>query len=116
MAPDPAGRAAQLRKELEKASHVYYILDRPSISDAEYDKLFRELQAIEREHPELRTPDSPTLRVGAAPLTGFPKHTHGVPMLSLANAFNDEELSEWEERLVRIGDFACEAPEDSTGK
>jgi len=102
MAPDPAGRAAQLRKELEKASHEYYILDRPSISDAEYDKLFRELQAIEREHPELRTPDSPTLRVGAAPLTGFPKHTHGVPMLSLANAFNDEELSEWEERLVRI--------------
>ena len=72
------------------------------MSDADYDKLFRELQQIEREHPELRTPDSPTLRVGAAPISAFPKYTHDVPMLSLANAFDDEELREWEERLVRI--------------
>jgi DNA ligase (NAD+) len=100
--PDLAKRAAELRAELEKASHEYYVLDRPSMSDAEYDKLFRELQALEREHPELRTPDSPTLRVGAAPLSAFPKHTHAVPMLSLANAFNDEELQAWEERIVRI--------------
>ena len=100
--PDNARRAAELRKRLDHASHEYYVLDRPSLSDAEYDQLFRELQAIEREHPELHTPDSPTLRVGAAPLSAFPKHTHGVPMLSLANAFNDEELREWEERLVRI--------------
>ena len=102
MAPDPARRAAALRKELDKASHEYYVLDRPSLSDAEYDKLFRELQAIEAEHPELRTTDSPTLRVGAAPLSAFPKRTHTVPMLSLANAFTDEELQAWEERLVRI--------------
>ena len=68
------------------------MLDRPSLSDAEYDKLFRELQELEREHPELRTTDSPTLRVGAAPLSAFPKHTHGIAMLSLANAFDDEEL------------------------
>ena len=102
MAPDPARRAAQLRTLLDNASYEYYVLDRPSISDAEYDKLFRELQALESDHPGLRTPDSPTLRVGAAPLSAFPKHTHAVPMLSLANAFNDEELQAWEDRLVRI--------------
>ena len=102
MSSDLAKRTAELRTQLEKASHEYHVLDRPSLSDAEYDKLFRELQALEREHPELRTPDSPTLRVGATPLSAFPKHTHGVPMLSLANAFNDEELQAWEERIVRI--------------
>jgi DNA ligase (NAD+) len=102
MASDSVRRAAQLREQLEKASHEYYVLDRPSLPDAEYDTLFRELQAIEREHPELRTDDSPTQRVGAMPISAFAKHTHGVPMLSLANAFNDEELQAWEERLVRI--------------
>jgi DNA ligase (NAD+) len=102
MASDASRRAAELRAQLEQASHEYYVLDRPSLSDAEYDKLFRELQALEREHPELRTPDSPTLRVGAAPLSAFPKHTHAVPMLSLANAFDDEELQAWEARIVRI--------------
>src|SRR5688500_473080 len=102
MAPHLAKRAAELRSQLEKASHEYHVLDRPSLSDAEYDKLFRELQALEKEHPELRTPDSPTLRVGATPLSAFPKYTHAVPMLSLANAFNDEELQAWEERIVRI--------------
>jgi DNA ligase (NAD+) len=102
MASDHAKRAAELRAQLENASHEYYVLDRPSMSDAEYDMLFRELQAIEKEYPELRTPDSPTLRVGAAPLSAFPKYTHAVPMLSLANAFNDEELQAWEERIIRI--------------
>src|SRR6185369_12262442 len=71
-------------------------------SDAQYDRLFRELQTIEAEHPELRTDDSPTLRVGAEPTSQLAKHTHLVPMLSLANAFNDEELEAWHERLVRI--------------
>ena len=102
MATDPARRTAELRTTLDRASHEYYVLDRPSMSDADYDKLFRELQQIEREHPELRTADSPTLRVGAAPISAFPKYTHDVPMLSLANAFDDEELRAWEERLVRI--------------
>lgn len=102
MSGDPTQRAAALRTQLDKASHEYYVLDRPSISDAEYDRLFRELQALEREHPGLQTPDSPTLRVGAAPLSAFPKHTHAVPMLSLANAFDDEELKAWEDRIVRI--------------
>lgn len=87
---------------LDRASYEYFVLDRPTMSDAEYDALFRELQNIEREHPELRTPDSPTQRIGAAPVNGLPKHTHAVPMLSLANAFNDEQLLEWEDRLVRI--------------
>ena len=102
MAPDFAKRAAHLRNQLDQASHEYYVLDRPSMSDAEYDKLFRELQALERDHAELQTSDSPTLRVGAAPISAFPKHTHGVPMLSLANAFTDEELQAWEDRLVKI--------------
>ncbi|HEV8363668.1 MAG TPA: NAD-dependent DNA ligase LigA [Gemmatimonadaceae bacterium] len=95
-------RASELRETLERASYEYFVLDSPSISDAEYDKLFHELKEIEREHPELRTPDSPTQRIGAAPVTGLPKHKHAVAMLSLANAFNDEQLSEWEDRLVRI--------------
>ena len=76
----PTKRAAELRALLDRASYEYYVLDRPSMSDAEYDVRFRELQAIEREHPELRTPDSPTQRVGAAPVSALPKHTHHVPM------------------------------------
>ena len=99
---DLAARAADLRERLERASHEYYVLDRPSITDAEYDRLFRELQALEAEHPTLRTPDSPTVRVGAPPQSVLPKHTHLVPMLSLGNAFNEEELAEWEERLTRL--------------
>lgn len=91
-----------MRDRLDRASHEYYILDKPSLSDAEYDRLFRELQAIEREHPELLSPDSPTQRVGTAPVSALPKHTHRSPMLSLGNAFSDDELKEWEERLVRI--------------
>ncbi|MEO7966588.1 MAG: NAD-dependent DNA ligase LigA [Gemmatimonadaceae bacterium] len=100
--PSPAVRAAQLRAQLDKASHDYYVLDKPTIADAEYDRLFRELQDIERENPELRTPDSPTQRVGAAPVSALPKHRHNTAMLSLANAFNDDELREWEERIVRL--------------
>ncbi|MGQ0639944.1 MAG: NAD-dependent DNA ligase LigA [Gemmatimonadaceae bacterium] len=87
---------------LEQASYDYFVLDRPTITDAEYDKLFHELKALEEAHPELRTPDSPTQRIGAAPVSGLPKAAHAVAMLSLANAFTDEQLSEWEERLVRI--------------
>jgi DNA ligase (NAD+) len=100
--PSDSERAAQLRELLERASHEYHVLDRPTMSDAEYDKLFRELQDLERTHPALRTPDSPTLRVGATPISAFPKFTHAVSMLSLANAFNDDELRAWEDRLVRI--------------
>jgi DNA ligase (NAD+) len=91
-----------LRVLLTRASHEYYVLDRPTIADAEYDRLFRELQEIERNFPECLTADSPTLRVGAEPQSQLAKHQHIQPMLSLSNAFNDEELAAWEERLLRI--------------
>jgi DNA ligase (NAD+) len=103
-----AARAADLRQRIEQASYDYYVLDRPVISDKEYDLLFRELQELERAHPELRTADSPTLRVGAPPQSALPKHAHLVPMLSLGNAFNDDELRQWAERLTRlVGDDAA---------
>jgi DNA ligase (NAD+) len=99
---DPRSRAAQLREALNRASHEYYVLDRPVLADKEYDELFRELQRIEESHPELKTPDSPTMRVGVAPQSQLLKHTHIQPMLSLGNAFDDSELQAWEERLVRL--------------
>ena len=80
-----SARAADLRRRLESASYEYYVLDRPTISDKEYDQLFRELQDLERKHPELRTADSPTLRVGAPPQSSLPKHTH---LVSMAIAFS----------------------------
>lgn len=79
------------------------------MSDAEYDRLFRELQALEAEHPELRTPDSPTYRIGAEPQSQLQKHKHRVPMLSLANAFNEEEVADWENRMARIAADVREA-------
>jgi DNA ligase (NAD+) len=100
--PSLSARAATLREQIERAIHEYYALDRPTLSDAEYDRLFRELQELERRHPALRTADSPTLRVGIEPQSALAKHQHLVPMLSLANAFDAEELEEWEQRLVRI--------------
>jgi DNA ligase (NAD+) len=106
----PARRAAELRSLLHQASYDYYVLDRPALSDAEYDRLFRELQAIERAHPDLRTPDSPTQRVGAEPASALAKHTHLVPMISLGNAVTETELAEWEERIARlVGDDARRA-------
>ena len=98
----PAARAAELRRILHRAIHAYYVLDAPEMSDAEYDRLFQELATLETEHPDLKTPDSPTLRVGAEPATSLAKHRHLVPMLSLANAFSDEDLAAWEERNARI--------------
>ena len=98
----PAARAAELRRLLERANHAYYVLDKPIMSDAEYDRLFRELQELEAAHPELHTPDSPTHRIGAEPSEKFRKHRHLVPMLSLANAFSEAELVEWEDRNARL--------------
>ncbi len=93
---DKAARAAWLREALEQASREYYVLDRPSLSDAEYDALFRELRDLERTYPELRTADSPTLRIGAeVGESHLAKYAHLVPMGSLSNAFNDEELEDW---------------------
>ena len=104
-----AEQAARLREQIERANHAYYVNDAPEISDAEYDRLFRELQALEASHPELQTPDSPTLRVGAIATGALAKHTHRRPMLSLANAFSAEEVSAWEERNARL------TPEVRTG-
>jgi DNA ligase (NAD+) len=98
----PHRRAAELRALLHQASHDYYILDRPTLADAEYDARLRELQALEREHPELRTDDSPTMRVGAEPASALAKHTHLLPMISLGNAMNEQELDEWEARITRL--------------
>jgi DNA ligase (NAD+) len=98
----PTDRASELRNQLNRANHAYYVLDAPDISDAEYDRLLRELQALEAEHPELQLPDSPTQRIGAEPASALVKHNHRRPMLSLANAFDDAELVAWEERNARI--------------
>jgi DNA ligase (NAD+) len=97
-----AERATWLREQIDRANHAYYVLDAPEISDAEYDRLFRELQALEEATPALRTPDSPTQRVGAPVASAFAKVTHRRPMISLGNAFSPEELAAWEERNARI--------------
>ncbi|MBS1172637.1 MAG: ligA, partial [Proteobacteria bacterium] len=91
-------RAARLREELERHNYAYYVLDAPTVPDAEYDRLFRELQQLEADHPELVTPDSPTQRVGAAPAAAFGEVVHGVPMLSLANAFSEEDVAAFDRR------------------
>ena len=98
---DVARRAAELRRRLEDANHRYHVLDDPAIPDAEYDAMLRELEAIEREHPDLCTPDSPTQRVGAGVLPGFEPVVHDVPMLSLNNAFSDEEVAEFVARISK---------------
>ncbi len=94
-----AQQAAELRKELAEHNRRYYVLDDPLIGDDEYDALLDELRAVEAEHPELRTPDSPTQRVGAPPLDRFERVEHAEQMLSLANARNEEELRAWETRI-----------------
>ncbi len=92
-------RAEELRKELERHEYLYYVLDHPEITDAEFDVLMRELRDLEEAHPELRTPDSPTQRVGGQPREGFVKVPHSSPMLSLDNALNEQELIEFDRRV-----------------
>jgi len=94
-----AARAAELREAIERANYEYYALDAPTLPDAEYDRLFQELQKLEREHPALATPDSPTLRIGVTPLTEFAQVTHETPMLSLGNAFNEAEVEGFDRRV-----------------
>jgi DNA ligase (NAD+) len=97
----PAARVAELRRQIEDANYRYHVLDDPAIPDAEYDALMRELEALEREHPELASEDSPTRRVGAAPSSAFAPVKHEVPMLSLGNAFSDEEVADFVQRIAR---------------
>ena len=92
IAPEVLKRAKQLRKQIGQANYAYYALDAPQISDAEYDRLFHELQRLESDYPALVTHDSPTQRVGVAPLPGFETVQHVTPMLSLNNAFAEDEI------------------------
>jgi DNA ligase (NAD+) len=98
-ATDPAARAAELRTRIDQANYRYHVLDEPEIADIEYDKLLRELQQIEAEHPDLATADSPTQRVGAEPLGAFAEVRHELPMLSLANAFSEDEVRDFVRRI-----------------
>ena len=109
----PAERAVWLRAQLERANHAYYVLDQPDLPDAEYDKLFKELQQIETEHPDLITPDSPTQRVGGEAASGFAPVLHDQPMLSLNNGFADEDIVAFDKRIAdALGktpvSYACE--------
>jgi len=96
---DAAARASWLRAELNRHAHAYYVLDSPTIPDAEYDKLFLELSALEQLHPELCSADSPTQRIGGAPLPQFETVRHSVPMLSLGNGFDDEDIVAFDRRV-----------------
>jgi len=94
-------RIDQLRAEIERHDYQYYVLDSPTVPDAEYDRLLRELQVLEQEFPDLVTAESPTQRVGGEPLPGFAEVRHATPMLSLANAFSEEEILQFHERVAR---------------
>lgn len=101
-----AARMAELRQKLEYHNYLYYIQDAPEISDAEYDRMFRELLELERAHPELASPDSPTQRIGGEPLERFNKVPHHAPMLSLANAFSEAELLAFDKRIGNLLDHS----------
>ncbi len=113
-------RIGELRREIERNNRLYYVLDQPEISDAEYDALFRELQELEAQFPELVTPDSPTQRVGGRPLEKFVQVAHRNPMLSLENAFGEGEMRDFDGRVKRfLGlpagreiDYVCEPKMD----
>src|SRR5690242_20152168 len=99
---DPAQRIDELREQLRYHLYRYHVLDDPVVSDAEYDALMRELRALEDAHPELITPDSPTRRVGAPASEKFAKVRHPQPMLSLGNAFDEDDLRAWRGRIGRL--------------
>lgn len=105
---EAAAEIARLTEEIRRHDALYYQQDNPEISDADYDVLRRRLEELEAEHPELKRPDSPTQKVGAAPARGFKKVKHAVPMLSLANAFSEEDVREWEERIRRFLNLKAE--------
>lgn len=99
---DFRNRIESLRREIERHNHRYYVENAPEISDAEYDRLMRELQELEAKHPELITPESPTQRVGGEALAAFGTVTHRVPMLSIDNVLTAEELREFETRIRKL--------------
>src|SRR5947209_10523366 len=102
-----------LREKIRHHEYRYYVLDAPEISDADFDKLMNELKRLEAKHPELTTPDSPTQRVGGKPREGFVKARHSSPMLSLDNAYTEQELRDWERRVHELSgrtdvEYMCE--------
>src|SRR6202044_4137529 len=99
---DADKKIESLRERIRHHEYLYYVLDQPEISDADFDKLMRELKDLEAEHPELLTADSPTQRVGGKPREGFVKAKHSSPMLSLDNAYSEEELRDWERRVHEL--------------
>src|SRR5215472_8572264 len=112
-AKDMEREAEDLREKIRRHEHLYYILDAPEISDADFDRLMQELKQLEAANPELVTPDSPTQRVGGKPREGFVKAQHSIPMLSLDNAYKEEELRNWERRVHELSgrkdvEYVCE--------
>ncbi len=112
-AKDVQRKIETLRDQIRRHENLYYVLDAPEISDAEFDALVNELKALEKEHPDLVTPDSPTQRVGGKPREGFVKLQHSSPMLSLDNAYNEQELRDWERRVHELTgrkdvEYVCE--------
>src|SRR5712671_2144176 len=110
---DPDKKIESLRENIRDHEYLYYVLDRPEISDTEFDKLMQQLKDLEAQHPELITPDSPTQRVGGKPREGFVKVAHSSPMLSLDNTYSEEELRAWEHRVHELSgrkdvDYVCE--------
>ena len=100
----PAKEIEKLRNEIRRHEELYYVQDSPEISDREYDALLEKLQALEHSHPELITPDSPTQRVGGRPAEGFAEVIHRLPMLSLDNSYNIDELRSFDERCRKLAD------------
>ena len=118
--PEITQKVTQLRQQLQKAGYAYYVLDRPIMEDGVYDRLYRQLQDLEAEYPELITPDSPTQRVGDKPATKFTSVKHNIPLYSLENAFDAEELAKWETRWQKQLDdipkfeYVCELKIDGS--
>ncbi|MBI1979455.1 MAG: NAD-dependent DNA ligase LigA, partial [Elusimicrobia bacterium] len=93
--------AEQIRRKIEEHNYSYYVLNQPTITDKEFDDLLKKLQALEKEHPECVTPDSPTQRVGGKAVSSFAPRSHSVPMLSLENVYTEEEFRAWWERAQK---------------
>ncbi|NET16365.1 MAG: NAD-dependent DNA ligase LigA, partial [Okeania sp. SIO1H6] len=123
LTPELEQHAQQLRQKLQEAGYAYYVLDNPIMEDTVYDRLIRELQELETQYPQLIVPDSPTQRVGEKPATKFISIEHNIPLYSLENAFNIEELKNWQERWQRqieidphpdTVDYVCELKIDGS--
>src|SRR5215469_12451378 len=114
---DIAHEIESLREEIRRHERLYYVLDAPELSDADFDRLMQELKQLEAAHPELITPDSPTQRVGGKPREGFVKVEHSRPILFLDNALNEQELRNWERRVRELAgtdkiEYVCELKMD----